>query len=59
MGQTLKQSSLKFRAGFIAPMLCLAVKELPEGTGWAYELKLDGYWPAPRKLRRNEVESVA
>jgi ATP-dependent DNA ligase len=43
IGQTLKQKSLKFRAGFIEPMLCLAVKELPEGPGWEYELKLDGY----------------
>jgi ATP-dependent DNA ligase len=24
-------------------MLCVAVKELPEGPRWEYELKLDGY----------------
>jgi DNA ligase D-like protein (predicted ligase) len=30
-------------AHFVEPMLCLAVKELPEGRGWEYELKLDGY----------------
>ncbi len=28
---------------FIEPMPCLAVKELPEGEAWQYELKLDGY----------------
>ena len=30
-------------ARFIEPMPCLAVKKLPEGEGWQYELKLDGY----------------
>jgi predicted GNAT family acetyltransferase len=30
-------------AHFIEPMPCLAVKKLPEGEGWQYELKLDGY----------------
>lgn len=24
-------------------MLCAPVKELPEGSAWEYELKLDGY----------------
>ena len=40
-----KQTSLKFRAAFIEPMLCAPVKELPEGPDWEYEheLKLDGY----------------
>ncbi len=28
---------------FIEPMPCLAVKKLPEGEAWEYELKLDGY----------------
>jgi ATP-dependent DNA ligase len=28
---------------FIEPMQCLAVKKLPEGEDWQYELKLDGY----------------
>jgi len=27
----------------IEPMPCLAVKKLPEGEAWEYELKLDGY----------------
>jgi DNA ligase D-like protein (predicted ligase) len=31
------------KARFIAPMLALAVKELPTGPEWSYELKLDGY----------------
>jgi len=30
-------------ARFIEPMPCLAVKKLPEGEAWQYELKLDGY----------------
>ena len=30
-------------AQFIEPMQCLAVKQLPEGKDWEYELKLDGY----------------
>jgi ATP-dependent DNA ligase len=30
-------------AHFIEPMPCLAVKNLPEGEAWQYELKLDGY----------------
>jgi hypothetical protein len=28
---------------FIEPMLLLPAERLPEGLGWAYELKLDGY----------------
>ena len=28
---------------FIEPMECLAVAKLPEGAGWVYEIKLDGY----------------
>jgi bifunctional non-homologous end joining protein LigD len=30
-------------ASFIEPMPCVAVKKLPEGYAWQYELKLDGY----------------
>src|SRR5271155_4141431 len=30
-------------ACFIEPMLCRAVEKLPEGPGWQYEVKLDGY----------------
>jgi bifunctional non-homologous end joining protein LigD len=31
------------RVGFIEPMECLAADKLPEGLGWLYEIKLDGY----------------
>jgi len=31
------------KAHFIEPMLLLRTDKLPEGTNWAYELKLDGY----------------
>jgi ATP-dependent DNA ligase len=30
-------------AHFVEPMPCLAVKKLPEGEAWEYELKLNGY----------------
>jgi len=30
-------------AGFVEPMECLAVKKLPDGPEWVYEIKLDGY----------------
>src|SRR5580698_1033875 len=30
-------------AGFIETMDCLPVSKLPEGKGWTYEIKLDGY----------------
>ena len=31
------------KARFIEPMLLLRTEKLPEGSDWAYELKLDGY----------------
>ena len=31
------------KARFIEPMLLLRTEKLPEGEGWLYELKLDGY----------------
>jgi len=31
------------KADFIETMDCLAVSKLPEGPGWTYEIKLDGY----------------
>ncbi len=31
------------KARFVEPMLLLRSETLPEGEGWAYELKLDGY----------------
>jgi ATP-dependent DNA ligase len=30
-------------AGFIEPLECLGVTQLPEGAGWVYEIKLDGH----------------
>ena len=33
----------KTKAAFIEPMLLLQTERLPEGSKWAYELKLDGY----------------
>ena len=30
-------------AGFVEPMECLAVTKLPDGPGWVFEIKLDGY----------------
>ncbi len=30
-------------AHFVEPMQCLAVAKLPEGPGWEYEIKFDGY----------------
>ncbi len=31
------------RISFTPPMECLPVKRIPEGSGWVYELKLDGF----------------
>jgi bifunctional non-homologous end joining protein LigD len=33
----------KVQAKFIEPMLLVPAQSLPEGAGWLYELKLDGY----------------
>ncbi len=51
---------LSLHATFIEPMLAMAVKELPSGPEWSYELKLDGYRAlglkndgAPRLYSRN------
>jgi ATP-dependent DNA ligase len=30
-------------AAFIEPMECLAVAQLPKGSQWIWEIKLDGY----------------
>jgi bifunctional non-homologous end joining protein LigD len=35
--------SAQVKAHLVEPMLALAVKELPSGAEWSYELKLDGY----------------
>ena len=47
---------------FIEPMACLAVADLPAGSDWEYELKLDGYRgdcpqdakPGPREVAQWE-----
>jgi bifunctional non-homologous end joining protein LigD len=36
---------------FIEPMLLLPSESLPEGPGWSYELKLDGYRALAIKTR--------
>ena len=33
----------KTEASFVEPMACLSVSKLPEGLGWIWEIKLDGY----------------
>jgi ATP-dependent DNA ligase len=38
--------------GFIEPMECLAVTQLPEGADWVYEVKLDGYRAVAVKAKR-------
>lgn len=42
----------KARLDFIAPMLARPVNELPSGSDWLYELKLDGYRALVVKQRR-------
>jgi ATP-dependent DNA ligase len=39
-------------AHFIEPIVCLAVSDLPDGSKWDHELKLDGY-----RYRGEEVRS--
>jgi len=43
----------KARLDFVTPMLARPVNELPDGTGWIYELKLDGYRVLVLKTRGN------
>ena len=38
-----KNSLLTHSAGFIETMDCLPVTEVPDGEGWTYEIKLDGF----------------
>ena len=37
------QASSKAQPQFVEPMYALAVRKLPEGKDWLYEIKLDGY----------------
>jgi ATP-dependent DNA ligase len=41
-------------AAFIEPMECLATATLPDGPGWVWEIKLDGY----RALAVNNASAV-
>lgn len=41
----------KARLDFVPPMLARPVTQLPSGTGWTYELKLDGYRALVLKTR--------
>src|SRR5579863_1609750 len=51
-------ASSKLKASFVQPMLCLSSASLPEGKGWEYELKLDGYRAIAFKSgRRVQVRS--
>ena len=36
-------STSALQLSFFEPMQCLIVSKLPEGPGWSYEIKLDGY----------------
>src|SRR5690348_9864982 len=48
------QPSRKSQPQFVEPMYALAVRELPEGQDWLYEIKLDGY----RCLARRDLAGV-
>jgi DNA ligase D-like protein (predicted ligase) len=37
------KKKMRTNASFIETMDCLPVSKLPEGAGWTYEIKLDGY----------------
>ncbi len=39
----MKRSDRRDEVSFTPPMECLPVNNLPDGPGWTYELKLDGY----------------
>jgi ATP-dependent DNA ligase len=41
--RALLDSLPKTEASFVEPMECLSVSELPEGSEWLWEIKLDGY----------------
>ena len=43
MANTTRKAHPKHSARFVEPMQCLAVAKLPEGPGWEYEIKFDGY----------------
>lgn len=46
----------KVAAAFIEPMLLLRKEKLPEGPGWLYEVKLDGYRALAIKTGEKSVQ---
>ena len=48
----------KIGCGFIEPRLALAVMKLPEGPGWSYELKFDGYRASRVDQLRDEARCL-
>src|SRR5438270_739021 len=42
-------------AEFIEPMECALVSKLPEGPGWSYEVKFDGYRAIGVKTSHNAI----
>jgi DNA ligase D-like protein (predicted ligase) len=46
-------TTLDHTIGFLEPMLCLPVEQLPEGDEWMYEVKWDGYRTIGCKSGRN------
>jgi hypothetical protein len=44
----------KVAAAFVEPMLLLQKDKLPEGPGWLYEIKLDGYRALAVKTGKKE-----
>ena len=45
----------KVPEGFVSPMLCEPVRELPRGDGWIFEIKLDGFRIIASKGKGDEV----
>jgi len=48
----------KRKAEFIEPMECALVANIPEGPGWTYEVKLDGYHAIGVKGRETILYSM-
>ena len=48
---------IKIKARFIEPMLLRRAEKLPEGAGWTYELKLDGFRALAIKSGRVHLRS--
>ncbi len=55
IGATRLDSLPKRKAEFVEPMECALVSELPEGSQWTYEVKLDGYRAIGVKSSRDTI----